>query len=122
MQAPFFMVLYRLFGSTDVAGQTNALLAHGVFGVPLAARLLSGPLFGWHGLVFAGVLGLIALVALITVRRLGRTDQPLVARLLPFTTVGFACFVPLAVALYLLTTTAWTLLENSVLRSGLPPS
>jgi YidC/Oxa1 family membrane protein insertase len=118
LQAPFFMLTYRLFASANIAGQTNTLLAHGLFGVPLAARLLSGALLGWHGLVFVGVLALIAAVALVTARRLGRLGQPLLARLMPFTTVAFACFVPLAVALYLLTTTAWTALENSVLRPG----
>lgn len=35
---------------------------------------------------------------------------------LPFITVVFAAFVPLAAALYLVTTTAWTLVERALLR------
>jgi len=38
------------------------------------------------------------------------------ARLAPFITVAVAAFVPLAAGLYLLTTTAWTLGERTILR------
>jgi YidC/Oxa1 family membrane protein insertase len=120
LQAPFFMVMYRLFGSSSVAGQPNALLSHGLFGVPLADRLLAGPLLGAHGLVFLGVLGLVAVVAWLSARRLRRLGQPWLARLLPFGTVVAAAIVPLAAGLYLLTTTAWTALENAVLRREPP--
>jgi len=44
-----------------------------------------------------------------------RTSAAL-ARLAPFITVVFAAFVPLAAGLYLLTTTAWTLAERTLLR------
>ena len=37
-------------------------------------------------------------------------------RLIPFTTVIIAMFVPLAAGLYLLTTTWWTLAERVMLR------
>jgi YidC/Oxa1 family membrane protein insertase len=37
------------------------------------------------------------------------------ARLLPYATVGFAAIAPVAVGCYLLTTTAWTLVERTVL-------
>lgn len=36
-------------------------------------------------------------------------------RLLPYLTVAFAAFVPLAAGLYLLTTTAWTAAERTLL-------
>jgi YidC/Oxa1 family membrane protein insertase len=39
-----------------------------------------------------------------------------VARLTPFVTVAIAAFVPLAAGLYLVTTTAWTLAERTLLR------
>jgi YidC/Oxa1 family membrane protein insertase len=35
---------------------------------------------------------------------------------LPFVAVVFAAFVPLAAALYLVTTTAWTFAERAILR------
>jgi len=41
--------------------------------------------------------------------------------LVPYLTVIFAAFLPLAAGLYLLTTTAWTLLERSLLRRLLLP-
>ena len=44
-----------------------------------------------------------------------------VTSLLPYLTAAFAAFLPLAAGLYLLTTTAWTLLERSLLRRILPP-
>jgi YidC/Oxa1 family membrane protein insertase len=46
-------------------------------------------------------------------------DQPaglgLLSRILPYTTVAIAAFVPLAAGLYLLTTTAWTAAERALL-------
>jgi len=48
-----------------------------------------------------------------------RTSAAL-ARLAPFITVIFAAFVPLAAGLYLLTTTAWTLGERTLLRRVSP--
>jgi YidC/Oxa1 family membrane protein insertase len=45
-----------------------------------------------------------------------------VTGLLPFLTAVFAAFLPLAAGLYLLTTTAWTLLERSLLRRVLRPA
>lgn len=45
-----------------------------------------------------------------------------ITSLLPFLTVVFAAFLPLAAGLYLLTTTTWTLFERTVLRRILVPS
>ena len=45
-----------------------------------------------------------------------------VTSLLPYLTAVFAAFLPLAAGLYLLTTTAWTLLERSLLRRVLRPA
>ncbi len=44
-----------------------------------------------------------------------------ITRLLPFTTLVIAAFVPLAAGLYLLTSTAWTLAERVVLRRRIAP-
>ena len=118
-QAPVFFLLYR------------AVAAEGA-GNLLGQHLISGaaPLFA---LVLAGI----AMVAWLTSRRtamLMRTTAALapspaaastgvlgrLTRVLPYTTVAFAAFVPMALAVYLLTSTSWTLVENTLLRRGLP--
>jgi YidC/Oxa1 family membrane protein insertase len=118
LQTPFFIVIYRLFVSPRVDGHANVLLAHG-----LSSHLLTGgPL-----LVFLPLLVALAGLAWWNVRRSRRvaalTDGPTAPRvlmLLPFGTLVTACLVPLAAVFYLVTTTAWTALENAVLRRGLP--
>jgi YidC/Oxa1 family membrane protein insertase len=40
-------------------------------------------------------------------------------RILPYATVASALVLPMALVIYLLTSTAWTLVENMVLRRGL---
>jgi YidC/Oxa1 family membrane protein insertase len=70
--------------------------------------------------VFAALFVLLIGVAALT-RRLAPAppaDTPGagVIRLLPFGTVVIAAAVPLAAGLYLLTTTAWTVIERTVLR------
>ncbi|MEV8635273.1 membrane protein insertase YidC [Streptosporangium sp. NPDC051023] len=126
-QVPFFMVAYRVFVSSTIAGHANALLTHGLFGVPLGQQfastvagfgLLSGPT-----LVFACLFLLLLAVALVTSRRIRQTMgdevQPQVLRgvmpLLPFTTILAAAVLPLAAGIYLLVTTAWTAGERAVL-------
>ncbi|MEV7012966.1 membrane protein insertase YidC [Streptosporangium sp. NPDC051022] len=126
-QAPFFMVMYRVFVSSTIAGHANALLTHGLLGVPLGQQLagavagfglISGPT-----LVFAGLFALLLAVALVTSRRIRRTMgeevRPGALRtmmpLLPFATILAAAVLPLAAGLYLLVTTAWTAGERAVL-------
>jgi YidC/Oxa1 family membrane protein insertase len=123
--------MYRLFRSKTVDGKANGLLARKVFGTPLGSHWLAGagPLSA-HGLVFAGLLVLLAGAAFMAARA---ARQPVMAasggpaapaagppaalgRILPYSTVVIAAFVPLAAGLYLLTTTAWTLAERAVLR------
>ncbi|MGP0026517.1 MAG: YidC/Oxa1 family membrane protein insertase [Streptosporangiaceae bacterium] len=50
------------------------------------------------------------------------TVPPWLTSLMPYLTAVFAAFLPLAAGLYLLTTTAWTLLERSLLRRFLLPA
>ncbi|MFR9778346.1 YidC/Oxa1 family membrane protein insertase [Micromonospora sp. MS34] len=130
LQAPFFLVMYRLFATGDGhPGLLNERLA----GVPL----------GWHlgdGLsvavvtVFGALLAALLALAFWSSRRARRaaaatgtvagtpTEGPGAATLarllplLPYTTVLVAFVVPLAAVLYLVTTTAWTALEQAVLR------
>ena len=145
VQLPFFSVVYRLFLSHSVGGQPNRLLAHHLLGAPLGSNWLNaGPLTA-HGLVYLGLFALLALGGWLSVRLASRataaaqsaaaqsavpaakaatTDAAAaqnraltaVTRLIPFTTVIIAMFVPLAAGLYLLTTTWWTLAERVMLR------
>ena len=113
-QAPVFFLLYRLVASEGA-------------GTMLGHHLLSpaAPLFV---LVLTGI----AIVAWLTSRRtsmlisanaaLNPPPDGLLGRLprvLPYTTVVAAAFVPMALAVYLLTSTSWTLVENTLLRRGL---
>jgi YidC/Oxa1 family membrane protein insertase len=118
VQAPFFIVIYRLFVSPRVGGHANILLAHG-----LSGRLFAGgPL-----LTFLPLLIALAGLAWWNVRRArrlaartGGPTPPRVLMLLPFGTLVTACVLPLAAVFYLVTTTAWTAAENAVLRRGQP--
>lgn len=119
-QAPVFIAMYGLFLSTDIGGQTNDLLTHTLFGVPLGARLFE--VSGAELAIFAGLIALLAAVAwgmwrLVSTRTSVEAPGASVIRLLPFATVIIAAFVPLAAGIYLLTTTAWTLAERTILMS-----
>jgi YidC/Oxa1 family membrane protein insertase len=94
-QAPFFMVMYRV----ALAPPAGAL-----FGVPLTAHLLAGlP-------VFAVLLAIAVVLAHWSSRRMT------VLRFLPYLGVAVVAWLPLAGALYLVTSTAWTALEHAVWR------
>jgi YidC/Oxa1 family membrane protein insertase len=125
-QWPFLSVMYLLFRSATVNGAANRLLSDGLFSVPLGAHWLSGSAFSEHGAVFLGVLALLAGLCWLSAR-LARRSAPapapapaadlgqaagLLTRVLPYITVVFAAFTPLATALYLLTTVAWTMGER----------
>jgi YidC/Oxa1 family membrane protein insertase len=120
-QAPVFIVLFHIF-----AGRAA--------GTMLGERLLTGQ----HVLVFLALLAGVIAVAWLTSRRVAmliRVNAPptrpapptaasgLLARLpriMPYATVVSALVLPMALVIYLLTSTAWTLVENIVLRRGLP--
>lgn len=119
VQAPVFMIWYRIFTSGTIGGRVNALLAH----QHLGSHLLGGG----QPLLFVPLLLIIATQATLTVRRSRQVAQithaepptgPL--RYLPYTTLLSALIMPLAAVVYLATTTTWTLLESTVLRRGLP--
>jgi YidC/Oxa1 family membrane protein insertase len=133
LQLPVLSTVYGLFIMGSINGHTNALLSERLFGVPLGASLMSGP--GWPGgLVFAAIMVALAAVAWFS-RRIALKNAPVVTDAtppvlqnltgplswLPFLTVGFAAVVPLAAALYLALTTAWTLVERVILRRVLAP-
>ncbi|OUE24478.1 YidC/Oxa1 family membrane protein insertase [Clavibacter michiganensis] len=128
-QAPVLAAVYALFAHARIGGEANVLLAAPFAGIPLGSNAVAAAGMGVASLVVAVVvLGLLAVV--IEVRR--RADlrfqgPPAPAdpalpgmvgmmRVLPFVTVVFAAIAPLAAALYLLSSAAWTLLERAVLR------
>ncbi len=139
-QWPFLSVTYLLFRSGTVGGTANKLLSGGLFGVPLGAHWLSGGLLGVHDAVFLSVLAVLAGLCWLSARLAKRAAAAAAAaatrvpaartrpgpaspaaggkaagvltRLLPYVTVVFAAFAPLAAAVYLLTTVGWTLGER----------
>lgn len=139
LQAPVLSIVYALFIRDQIGGHANALLAHRLLGVPLGTSFVHALGAGsvWPAmLVLVGLLG--ALTAVIAVSRrvlatpatptgaVGPASRPValgastglsrMLTFLPFITVVFAAFVPLAAVLYLLTTTTWTVCERLVLR------
>jgi YidC/Oxa1 family membrane protein insertase len=127
LQLPIFSVVYRLFLSPSIGGHANLLLTHTLLGTPLGERwLFAAAPFGPHAMVFLAVFLLLAAVAAWTATTMYRFQPPppgalsRVMRLLPFGTVLFAAYVPLAAALYLLTTTAWSAVERATLWRPAP--
>jgi YidC/Oxa1 family membrane protein insertase len=132
VQWPFFSVMYLAFRSPVIDGVRNALLGHDLFGAPLGSYWLSAGPFSAHGAVFAGLFLLLAVIGWISARKaraLTATAGPDAApgagpatapatltKLIPYCTVAFAAFLPLASGLYLATTTAWTLAERLLMR------
>ncbi|WP_448005945.1 YidC/Oxa1 family membrane protein insertase [Agromyces bauzanensis] len=141
VQAPVVGVIYALFILPTIAGHPNLLLEQQFVGVPLgsslAGSIAAGTLTPASLAVFATVVASVALVGEVT-RRVFRMPQegptdaapasplatPAARRLLgvlQFITAVIAVFVPLAAALYLLVTVAWTLGQRVLLRRAFPP-
>ncbi|GLY23057.1 membrane protein insertase YidC [Micromonospora sp. NBRC 101691] len=151
LQAPFFLIMYRLFTAGDPVP-----LAGELAGVPLGRHLADG-LAGAAGPVWGVLLAALLGLAWLASRRMRRTMAANAASsggagpssgpkasggsassrevagaggvagdvgaavgrilpLLPYATVPVALVVPLAGVLYLVTTTAFTALEHTVLR------
>ncbi|MEU0052852.1 membrane protein insertase YidC [Streptomyces sp. NPDC006309] len=137
LQLPAFFVLYHLFSSSTIGGESNGLLSHRLLAAPLGGRwsdaLADGGVFGPAGLVYAAVFVLVAAVAAVNYRRARRTmaEQPAPAgggdavpglgaatRVMPFLsffTLVTVAVVPLAAALYVVTSTAWSAAEQALL-------
>lgn len=154
-QMPVLMAVYGLFILPEIGGSPNGLLGHSLLGIPLgdslAGQIGSGTLTLPHAAVFVGIMVVIAVVAQASRRLLmpAQPEQPTPAparrskpgepampdlsgmmramSFMPFMTAVIAAFVLLAAALYLMTTTTWTLGERLVLgkvlrrRAGLTP-
>ncbi|MEU4238137.1 membrane protein insertase YidC [Actinoplanes sp. NPDC026619] len=99
-QAPFFMIMYRVAMNAP---------AGAVLGIPLTAHLMAGlP-------VFALLMVLAALIARWSSRRMP-AEAPRLLKAMPYFTVAVVAWMPLAGALYLVTSSSWTALEHAVLR------
>ncbi|MGH3309130.1 MAG: YidC/Oxa1 family membrane protein insertase [Streptomyces sp.] len=130
LQLPVFFAMYHLFTSDD------GLLGHTLLGAPLGGRwigaLHAGGVFGAQGVVYLGVFALVAAVSTWTYARTRRiaAEAPeasegaaRMARLLPllsFGTLITVAVVPLAAALYVVTSTTWTAVERAALGAGRP--
>jgi YidC/Oxa1 family membrane protein insertase len=142
-QWPFLTVTYLLFRSATVHGAPNKLLTDGLFGVPLGTHWLSGGLLSASGALFVAVFAVLAGLCWLSARLAKRAassaapapalraaasarQEPaeaptnraagLLTGLIPYLTVVFAAFTPLATALYLLTTVAASIAERTVFQ------
>ncbi|RSM47694.1 protein translocase component YidC [Actinoplanes sp. ATCC 53533] len=127
-QAPFFMLMYHLVQPGP--GAPAGVLSGQLGGVPLTAHLAAGlP-------VFAVLLAVAVALAWWSSRRTrlllaatgtpadpaqpGATLLPRIMAMLPFLTVVMVAWLPLAGGLYLVTSAAWTALEQAIWRR--PPA
>jgi YidC/Oxa1 family membrane protein insertase len=133
-QAPVLTAVYSLFAHSEIAGHANALLTHTLGGAALGANLFASLAVGlpaiWPYLVLLALLAVVVetsrratlrFTGTVTVLTAGPGQEALpgmagLVRWLPFVSVLFAAFAPLAAALYLVTSAAWTLGERAVLR------
>jgi YidC/Oxa1 family membrane protein insertase len=140
-QAPAFFLLYHLFSNTTVGGETNELLGHELFAAPLGDRwadALGGDgLFGAAGLVYLALFVLVVAIATFNYHRTKRTMAATAAmtamaapngeqvpglasitKVMPFMsflTLITVAVVPLAAALYVVTSSTWSAVERAVL-------
>ncbi|MFD4621675.1 YidC/Oxa1 family membrane protein insertase [Streptomyces sp. NPDC058475] len=137
-QLPAFFLLYHLFSNSTIGGKSNGLLSHALFAAPLGGRwadaLGSGGVFGAAGLVYLGLFVLVAAVATFNYRRtkmmmaasavpVADGDQQVpglasVNKFMPFMsffTLFTVAVMPLAAALYVVTSTTWSAVERAVL-------
>ncbi|MFJ9018422.1 YidC/Oxa1 family membrane protein insertase [Streptomyces sp. NPDC102259] len=133
-QIPAFFLLYHLFSSSSIGGEGNGLLGHQLFAAPLgdhwADALHGGGVFGAAGLVYLGLFAVVAAVASFNFVRAKRVPLPrigggeevpgvgAITKVMPFLsffTLVTVAVVPLAAALYVITSTTWSALERAVL-------
>jgi YidC/Oxa1 family membrane protein insertase len=137
-QMPAFFLLYHLFSNTTIGGKANELLGHELFAAPLGGRwadaLGDGGMFHGAGLVYVCLFAFVIVVATFNYRRTKRmmaanpvmpvTDgQPVpgagaMSKVMPFMsffTLFTVAVVPLAAALYVVTSSTWAAVERAVL-------
>ncbi|MBA2806461.1 membrane protein insertase YidC [Streptomyces sp. KM273126] len=140
-QLPAFFLLYHLFSNTTIGGEANELLTHTLFAAPLGERwadaLRDGGVFGAAGIVYVGLFVIVTGVAAFNFRRSkrmmasvpasvpaagasgeqvpGLTSVMKVMPFMSFLTLVTVAVVPLAAALYVVTSTTWSAVERAVL-------
>ncbi|MFG2554980.1 YidC/Oxa1 family membrane protein insertase [Streptomyces sp. NPDC048581] len=141
-QLPAFFLLYHLFSNTTIGGKANELLTHQLLAAPLGDRwadaLGGGGVFGGAGLVYVGLFAVVTCVAAFNYRRTkrmmaanpamavagggeavpGRGAMGAMTKVMPFMsffTLFTVAVVPLAAALYVVTSTTWSAVERAVL-------
>ncbi|MFD2690397.1 YidC/Oxa1 family membrane protein insertase [Streptomyces phyllanthi] len=143
-QLPAFFLLYHLFSNTTIGGEANGLLAHELFAAPLGERwadaLGDGGVLGAAGLVYVGLFVIVTGVAVFNYRRTklmmatapapaagpsgeqvpGLASITKVMPFMSFLTLVTVAVVPLAAALYVVTSTTWSAVERAVLYRDMP--
>lgn len=138
-QMPAFFLLYHLFSSSTIGGEANGLLSHRLLAAPLGGRWADafgdGGLTGGAGLVYLVLFAVVAGVATFGYRLTGRrmADRPVppagdgeavpgvgaLTRVMPFMSffaLVTVAVVPLAAALYVVTSTTWSVVERAMLH------
>lgn len=139
-QLPAFFLLYHLFSNTTIGGKANELLTHQLFAAPLGDRWADaltgagGGVFGGAGVVYLGLFVIVAAVATfnyVRTKRMMAANSPVpvadgqqlpglgaVGKVMPFMsffTLVTVAVVPLAAALYVVTSTTWSAVERAAL-------
>jgi YidC/Oxa1 family membrane protein insertase len=138
LQLPAFFLMYHLFSNARIGGEPNGLLSHTLFDAPLGDRwadaLAHGGVVGGAGAVY---LALFVIVATVATFNYGRTKRQMatmpvgeqapgmgaITKLMPlfsFATLFTVAVVPLAAALYVVTSTTWSAIERAVLYRDMP--
>ncbi|MEU1282002.1 YidC/Oxa1 family membrane protein insertase [Streptomyces sp. NPDC005805] len=140
LQLPAFFLMYHLFSNSRIGGEPNSLLDHSLFAAPLGGRwtdaLADGGVFGGAGLVYLGLFVIVAAVATFNYRRTksqmaaapvadgeqvpGMGAMLKVMPLMSFATLVTVAVVPLAAALYVVTSTTWSAVERVFLYRDMP--
>ncbi|MEV6398905.1 YidC/Oxa1 family membrane protein insertase [Streptomyces sp. NPDC051907] len=139
LQLPAFFLMYHLFSNSEIGGEPNSLLGHTLFAAPLGDNwtdaLAHGGVFGGAGAVYVVLFVIVTAVATFnyvrTKRQLAASPQPeqaipgmgamtKIMPLLSFATLITVAVVPLAAALYVVTTTTWSAVERVFLYRDMP--
>ncbi|MEV8309003.1 YidC/Oxa1 family membrane protein insertase [Streptomyces flavidovirens] len=144
-QLPAFFLMYHLFSNQQIGGEPNELLTHTLFASPLGDRwtdaLADGGVVGAQGLLYVALFAVVAAVATFTYRRTkqqmaaspgmpvagpdgvqlpGAGAMTKVMPLMSFATLITVAVVPLAAALYVVTSTTWSAVERAWLYRDIP--
>ncbi|MFF8843136.1 YidC/Oxa1 family membrane protein insertase [Streptomyces sp. NPDC015127] len=139
LQLPAFFLMYHLFSNARIGGEPNGLLDHTLSAAPLGGRwtdaLSDGGVFGGAGLVYLVLFAVVAAVATFNYVRTKRQTAAAPAAgeqvpgmgpmlkvmpLLSFATLITVAVVPLAAALYVVTSTTWSAVERVLLYRDMP--